>query len=119
MVFTCNHCPYALAWHGRLNEVARDYRGKGVLFLQVNANDVGSRSPGDSLPAMTARVEAGEFEGPYLYDENQEVAHAFGTTVTPDVFIVGADGTLAYRGAPDGDYDDPSLNAPWATRRAR
>jgi peroxiredoxin len=113
VVFTCNHCPYALAWHGRLNEVARDYMGKGVQFLQVNANDV-NRSPGDSLPAMTVRVEAGEFAGPYLYDEKQEVAHAFGAKVTPDVFIIDADGTLAYRGAPDEDYDDPRLNAQWA-----
>ena len=53
VVFTCNHCPYARAWHERLNDVARDYAGKGIEFLQINSNDV-SRSPGDSLEAMAA-----------------------------------------------------------------
>jgi peroxiredoxin len=112
VVFTCNHCPYARAWHDRLNDVARDYAGKGVQFLQVNSNDV-KRSPGDSLEAMTDRVVAGEFAGPYLHDETQEVAREFGAAVTPDVFVIRADGTLAYRGAPDADHDQPSLNAQW------
>ena len=112
VVFTCNHCPYALAWHDRLNDVVRDYTGMGVQFLQVNSNDV-KKSPGDSLKAMTDRVVAGEFAGPYLHDESQDVARAFGAVVTPDVFVVRADGSLAYRGAPDQDQDQPSLNAQW------
>ena len=50
---------------------------------------------------------------PYLHDESQEVARAFGAKVTPDVFVLDAQGRLRYRGAPDGDYDDPSLRAEW------
>jgi peroxiredoxin len=112
VVFTCNHCPYALAWHERIQAVARDYGARGVRTLQINAND-SRRFPRDSVEAMAARVDAGEFAGPYLRDETQEVARAFDAAVTPDVFVLDADGRLAYHGAPDADYDDESLDAAW------
>jgi peroxiredoxin len=111
VVFTCNHCPYALAWHDRLQSVARDYADRGVRVLQVNSNDAG-RYPRDSVEAMRARVEAGEFASPYLADESQEVARAFGAKTTPDVFVLDGSGVV-YRGAPDADHGDPSLNAAW------
>ena len=111
VVFTCNHCPYALAWHDRLQAVARDYAERGVRFLQVSANDA-ARYPKDSLEAMRARVAAGEFASPYLYDESQEVARAWGAKTTPDVFVTDATGVV-YRGAPDAHHGDPSLNASW------
>ena len=57
VVFTCNHCPYALAWHDRILEVARDYAERGVRFLAVNANDP-ERYPADSFEAMKERVAA-------------------------------------------------------------
>ena len=111
VVFTCNHCPYALAWHERLGAVARDYAARGVTMLAINSNDA-ERYPRDSLEAMSARVQAGEFDGvPYLRDESQAVAHAYGAKTTPDLFLLDADGLLRYRGAPDADYEDPSQNA--------
>ncbi len=111
VVFTCNHCPYALAWHERIVAVAHDYADRGVLVLAVNPNDA-ERYPRDSPQAMRARVQDGEFEGvPYLRDESQEVARAYGAKTTPDVFLLDADGLLRYRGAPDSDHDDPSQNA--------
>jgi peroxiredoxin len=109
--FTCNHCPYALAWHDRLLAVARDYADRGVRVLQINANDA-ARHPRDSFEAMKARVDAGEFAGPYLHDETQEVARAWGAKTTPDVFVTTGDGVV-YRGAPDADHGDPSLHAEW------
>lgn len=112
VVFTCNHCPYALAWHDRINAVARDYAGHGVRVLQINPNDA-TRYPHDSLDAMRRRVTAGELAGPYLRDESQQVARAWGATVTPDVFVVDAGGTLRYHGAPDSDHADESLRALW------
>ncbi len=112
VVFTCNHCPYALAWHDRLQAVAGDYAGRGVRTVQINANDA-SRYPRDSAEAMAARVEAGEFVGPYLHDATQDVARAWGAGVTPEVFVLDGDGRLAYRGAPDGDHADESLAAGW------
>ena len=112
VVFTCNHCPYALAWHDRINDVARDYAERGVRVLQINPNDT-ARHPRDSTEVMVERVRQGEFAGPYLRDEAQDVARAYGARTTPDVFVVGPDGRLAYRGAPDGDHGDPSLAAGW------
>lgn len=111
VVFTCNHCPYALAWHERIIDVSRDYADRGVRVLAINPND-SERYPKDSLQAMGSRVERGDFEdAPYLRDESQEVARAYDAKTTPDVFVLDAGGLLCYRGAPDSDSDDPSQNA--------
>jgi peroxiredoxin len=112
VVWTCNHCPYALAWHERIQSVARDYAERGVVFLQVNSNDA-ARYPADSPEAMRARVDAGEFSSPYLHDETQATARAYGAAKTPDVFVLDGDLRLAYRGAPDADYDDEGQDAAW------
>ena len=112
VTFTCNHCPYALAWHDRLLDAARDYAGR-ARFVLVNPNDA-ERYPADSLDAMKDRVQAdGGWPAPYLRDESQEVARAYGAQTTPDVFVLDAEGTLRYRGAPDADHQDPSQGAAW------
>lgn len=112
VVFTCNHCPYALAWHDRIMDAARSYSDRGVRFLAINSNDAG-RYPRDSFEAMKRRVDDERWTVPYLHDESQEVARAFGAKTTPDVFVLDSDRRLRYRGAPDSDYDDPSQNAAW------
>jgi peroxiredoxin len=113
VVFTCNHCPYALAWHDRIIAVAGDYAEQGVRMLAINPND-SERYPHDSTEAMRTRVERGEFDGvPYLRDESQAVARAYDAKTTPDVFVLDSGGALRYRGAPDRDHDDPSQNAEW------
>ena len=112
VVFTCNHCPYALAWHDRIADVARDYSGRGVRVLAINANDA-DRYPRDSLRAMKDRVAREDWPMPYLHDATQEVARAYGAKVTPDVFVLDAERRLRYRGAPDSDYGDPDAGAGW------
>jgi peroxiredoxin len=113
VVFTCNHCPYALAWHDRIVDVAHAYGARGVRMLAINPNDA-ERYPHDSPEAMRERVQRGDFDGvPYLRDEFQDVARAYDAKTTPDVFVLDADGILRYRGAPDADHDDPSQNASW------
>lgn len=112
VVFTCNHCPYALAWHGRIMAAARDYADRGVRFLAINSNDA-DRYPRDSYEAMRQRVATERWPLPYLHDESQSVAHAYDARTTPDVFVLDAQRRLRYRGAPDGDYEDPSQNAAW------
>lgn len=113
IVFTCNHCPYALAWHDRIADVARDYADRGVRVLAINPNDA-DRYPRDSYEAMRERVRAdGGWPMPYLHDATQEVARAYGAQTTPDVFVVDAGGSVRYRGAPDADHGDPSQNAAW------
>ena len=113
VVFTCNHCPYALAWHERIVAVAGDYAPHGVRVLAINPNDA-ERYPRDSVEAMRERVRNGEFASvPYLRDESQEVARAYDAKTTPDVFVIDREGIIRYRGAPDADYEDPALNAAW------
>jgi peroxiredoxin len=112
VVFTCNHCPYALAWQGRLEDAARDYASQGVRFLAINAND-SERYPRDSYHAMQARVASEDWPMPYLHDSTQEVARAYGAKTTPDVFVLDSERRLRYRGAPDADYDDESKRAAW------
>jgi hypothetical protein len=113
VVFTCNHCPYALAWHDRLLAVARDYADRGVRTLLINPND-SERYPADSPEAMRERVKReGPWPAPYLHDATQEVARAYDARTTPDVFVLDAAGALRYRGAPDADHGDESLQAAW------
>ena len=111
VIFTCNHCPYALGWHDRLMDVARDY--PDVHFYAINPNDA-ERYPRDSLEAMKERMRGDDsWPMPYLRDESQDVARAYGAKTTPDVFVVDSPGAVRYRGAPDPDHRDPSLNASW------
>jgi peroxiredoxin len=114
LVFTCNHCPYALAWHDRIARAARDYADRGVRFFAINPNDA-ERYPRDSYEAMQERVKSDPdgWPMPYLHDSTQAVARAYDAKTTPDVFVLDAGFWLRYRGAPDADYDDESQNAAW------
>jgi peroxiredoxin len=113
LVVTCQHCPYVIAWNPRLRAVAEAYAPRGVRFLGIHANDA-ERYPADSLEAMRERVDGdGGWPLPYLRDETQEAAREYGAKTTPDVFVLDAEGRLRYRGAPDADHMDPSLNAVW------
>jgi peroxiredoxin len=110
VVWTCNHCPYALAWHDRIQSVAKEYAERGVAFYQINANDA-EKYPDDSFAVMQTRVEAGEFASEYLHDEDQLFSKSWGAKVTPDVFVFNSEGVLSYRGAPDSDFEDESQRA--------
>ncbi len=108
--WTCNHCPYALAWHDRIAAAAADH--DSVRFVAINSNNA-ERYPRDSPEAMAERWAAEEWPFPYLHDADQAVARAYGARTTPDIFILDADLKLAYRGAPDGDHQDPAQDAAW------
>ena len=111
--WTCNHCPYAIAWHDRLIEVANTYADQGVRFLAINSNDP-KKKPEDSFEAMKERVKTeGNWPHPYLHDESQEVAKAYGVAKTPELYVFDEDLKLRYHGAPDADYEDPSQEAAW------
>jgi peroxiredoxin len=110
--WTCNHCPYALAWHQRLVDTARDYAPRGVRFLAVNSNDA-ERYPRDSLDAMRDRVRTEDWPFPYLHDETQQAARDWAAQVTPHVYVLDHELRVRYEGAPDSDHMDPSQNAAW------
>ena len=107
VIFTCNHCPYARAWEDRIVSIQNDYQGQGLQVLAINANDA-DKYPDDGFSQMKKRAGEKNFSFPYLQDESQEVATAYGAGRTPEVFLFDGDGKLAYHGAVDDNYDDPS-----------
>jgi peroxiredoxin len=100
VVFICNHCPYVIAVIDRLVADARTLLGEGFGFAAINSNDVVAY-PADSFDNMKTFAKAHGFGFPYLYDETQDVAKAYGAVCTPDFFGFGADRRLKYRGRLD------------------
>jgi thiol-disulfide isomerase/thioredoxin len=100
VVFTCNQCPYAKAFEGRIIELAKQYAGKGVVFYAVNPNDE-ARFAEETVANMKARAVDKGYPFPYLKDGDSSVARAFGARVTPHVFVVDKGGDIRYRGYVD------------------
>jgi peroxiredoxin len=86
MVFMCNHCPYVKAVRGRINQLAKDYQSHKVQVIGINSND-SIRYPDDSFEAMKREAAEQGYDFPYLWDETQEVARAYGAVCTPDFFV--------------------------------
>lgn len=115
VVFMCNHCPYVKAVQGRINALAREYLDRGVAVIGINSNDA-VRYPDDSFEAMKSVAQENGYGFPYLFDESQEVARAYGAVCTPDFFVykneaIGSDVprfTLQYRGRLDDNWKDAS-----------
>lgn len=107
LVFTCNHCPYAVAYEDRLVALHRDYQNRGVQIVAINPNDA-ERYPDDSLDAMKERAAAKGFGFPYLVDATQEVARAYHAVCTPDPFVLDEERKLYYAGRIDDSWRDPS-----------
>lgn len=107
VAFSCNHCPYVMAWEDRMNEIARDYADKGVAMVAINANNEVTH-PADSFERMVERAEEKEFAFAYARDESQEVARAYAAERTPEFYVLDADRKVAYHGALD-DSTEPDL----------
>ena len=105
VTFWCNHCPYVQAWEDRTIATQREYAGKGVRFVMINSNDEASY-PEDDFAHMVARAKSKGYNFPYLRDESQKVAAAYGAVCTPDFFVFDTSRTLRYRGKLD-DSKDP------------
>ncbi|MDR7509918.1 MAG: redoxin domain-containing protein [Armatimonadota bacterium] len=107
VVFTCLHCPYALAWEDRLIRIQRDYAGRGVQLLLVNPTDP-RRHPEDGEESMRRRAQERGYPFPFLADPAQEVARRYGATRTPEVFLFDSAGILRYHGGVDDNSEDPA-----------
>ena len=103
VIFTCNHCPYALALEPRFLELQRDYAGKGVRLCAINPND-DRAYPDDSFAKMQVRIKEQAWNFPYLRDESQEVARAYDAACTPDIFVFDAERKLRYNGRCDDNW---------------
>ena len=106
VIFTCNHCPYAIAYQDRIIDIHNKYAPKGYPVVAINPNDV-KRVPGDSFEGMQTRAKEKGFPFVYLRDESQEIARAYGATRTPHVYLLDGDRRVRYIGA----IDDNSENA--------
>lgn len=105
VIQSCNHCPYVLAWEGRMNAVQRDYAERGVRLVAVNSND-STRYPADSFEQMRAHAASESFAFDYLHDADQSLARALGTERTPEVFLFDRNRRLVYHGAIDDNRDE-------------
>jgi peroxiredoxin len=105
VVFTCNSCPCAVDYEERLLAFCKKYAGAGgkVGVVAINVNTIDA----DKLPAMKKRAELKKFPFPYLYDESQKIAKAYGATYTPEFFVLDAKRQVAYMGAMD-EKDPPA-----------
>ena len=100
IAFICNHCPYVKAVVGRIVRDANDLRELGVGFVAINSNDA-QAYPDDSFEKMKLFAQSNGFRFPYLHDEDQSVARAYGAACTPDFFGFNRDLQLQYRGRLD------------------
>jgi len=103
VVFWCNHCPYVQAWEGRMIELGRRYLPRGVRTVLINSNDARAY-PEDSFDSMARRAKEKQYPFPYLQDESQEVAHAYGALVTPHPMLFDGARRLLFQGRIDNDH---------------
>ena len=108
VIFTCNHCPYVKAYEDRMVSIQRDYADRGVQFVAINSND-DKAYPDDSLSEMVKRAKEKGFNFPYLRDDLQKAAEAYGAACTPHVFAFGADRRLRYRGRIDDSKEEDKV----------
>ncbi len=110
VMFICNHCPYVKSIHERLVRDTRELRALGVNSVAIMANDP-DEYPEDSFDNMRRVAEKFDFPFPYLIDETQQVARAYGAVCTPDFFGYDSDLQLQYRGRLDASRKEPVAGA--------
>ncbi len=120
LIFTCNHCPTAQAYEGRIMKLVEDYKDKGVQVVAISPNDplavrldeLGYTDLGDSFEDMKIRAKHQDFNFPYLYDgETQEMSKKYGPTATPHVFIFDQDRKLRYCGRIDDSEREENVKS--------
>ena len=115
VVFTCNHCPTAIAYQDRIKAIQADYDDADLVAINANnaiEEHAGGNEwyPTDSFEHMNVRAAEESFNFPYLRDESQEVAKAYGAQCTPHTFVFDADRRLVYEGAIDDDREGTNVN---------
>lgn len=100
VMFICAHCPYVKHIEKSLGPLAADYSQQPLGIVAISSNDV-TTHPADSPEGLKKQAQADGFIFPYLYDESQDVAHAYKAACTPDFFLFDGDFKLVYRGQYD------------------
>ena len=104
VIFSCNHCPYVVAYEDRMVAIQRDFAQKGVQLVAINSND-DKAYPADAFPEMVKRSRDKGFNFPYMRDELQKAVEAYGGVCTPHVFAFDSGRRLRYRGRIDDSKD--------------
>ena len=107
VVFTCNHCPYAIAVWPRVVRLAKYFKGMKINTIAINPN-INPNYPDDSPENMKKKIKELGIDFPYLVDEAQHVAKAFKAQCTPDIYFFGKDRTLVYHGRIDDNWKEES-----------
>lgn len=108
VIFTCNHCPYSIAYEDRIIELDKKYKEKGYPVIAINPNNP-AISKGDDFVSMQQRAKDKGFTFPYLFDDGQKIFPQYGATRTPHVFILNKENNalkVAYIGAIDNNSQD-------------
>jgi len=117
VAFSCNHCRYVIGSEDRMNRLYADYRPKGVEMIAINSNETDNH-PTDSFEHMVRRAKEKGFEFPYVRDESQEAAKAYGALRTPHFFVFDEQRLLRYTGRMDDDPRQPGKAAAHELRDA-
>ncbi len=117
VMFICNHCPFVKHVADQLAALGRDCLPRGIGVVAISSNDVSSH-PADSPEQMVHEAEERGYVFPYLYDETQDVAHAYHAACTPDFFLFDGDCKLAYRGQLDASRPGSEIPVTGADLRA-
>lgn len=107
LIFTCNHCPYALAVWPRLLRLAKYARNLKIQTIAINPN-INPDYPEDAPKKMIEKIKEWGIDFPYWVDENQEVAKAFKAQCTPDIYLFNKNRQLVYHGRIDDNWQDES-----------
>ncbi len=105
VIFTCNTCPYAIAYEDRIIALHQKYAALGYPVVAINSNDKIVK-PADSYDQMQVRAKEKQFPFVYLYDETQEIAQAYGALKTPHVYLLDSKRVVRYIGAIDDNSED-------------
>lgn len=109
VVFSCNHCPYVIGSEDRMIAFARRYADRGVKMAAINSNETANH-PADSMEHMVERAAKKQFPFPYLRDETQEIALAYGALRTPHYYAFRKDDQGVWRLGYTGRMDDNPRN---------
>jgi peroxiredoxin len=110
VIFTCNHCPYSVAYENRIIAIDKNYKDQGYPVIAINPNDP-ELYPTDSFEAMKVRAKEKSFTFPYLFDDGQKIYPKYGATRTPHVFLLNKENKeyiVKYIGAIDNNHSDES-----------
>ena len=110
IIFTCNHCPFSIAYEDRINALDAKYKALGYPVIAINPNDPEVNAD-DSYDKMIVRAKEKKFSFPYLFDEGQLIYPQYGATKTPHVYIVNKENgqnKVRYIGAIDNNHEDPN-----------